>query len=130
MAVVGAILLWKATEYKSTLSRFRSLDQRKFTPDVFLAGDFLVITTFDNLHERMEALARESQHNNVKISLNTSGIESCMKTNFSQVAHPLNFSKNNFALLKARPNSNLSTADLVFSLQAQVVFLPAIFQPF
>ena len=38
------------------------------------------------------------------------------KTNFSEVVHPLNFSKNNFPFLKARPNSYLFTADLVFSL--------------
>ena len=54
----------------------------------------------------------------VNIAHNSSCVESflCMKTNFSEVVHPLNFSKNNFPLLKARPNSYLFTADLVFSL--------------
>ena len=35
---------------------FQSFDQRKFTPlnNVFIAGYFLAIITFDNLHERME----------------------------------------------------------------------------
>ena len=95
---------------------FRSFDQRKFTPlnNVFLAGDFLAIITFDNLHERMETWL---EHNTVNISVNTSCVESCKKkTNFSEVVHPLNFSENNFPLLKARPNSYLFTADLVFSL--------------
>ena len=44
-------------------------------------------------------VARESQHNAVNISVNTSCIELCMKTNFSEVVRPLNFSKNNFPLL-------------------------------
>ena len=61
-------------------------------------------------------VARESQHNNVNISVNTSCIELCTKTILSQVAHPLNFSKNNFLLLKARSNSYLFTANLAFSL--------------
>ena len=42
-------------------------------------------------------------------------VVSCAKTNFSEVVHPLYFSKNKFPLLKARPNSYLFTADLIFS---------------
>ena len=69
-------------------------------------------------------MARESEHNTVNISVNTSCVESCKKKTFqevqekkiSEVVHPLNFSENNFPLLKARPNSYLFTADLVFSL--------------
>ena len=67
-------------------------------------------------------VARESQHNTVNISVNTSRVESCTTTNFSEVVHPLNFSKNNFPLLKARPNTYLFTDDFVFSLKAKVVF--------
>ena len=71
-------------------------------------------------------MTRESQHNTVNFSVNTSCVESCTKTNFSEVVHPLNFSKNNFPLLKARPNSYLFTDDLVFSLKAKVFFFPPI----
>ena len=53
-------------------------------------------------------------------------VVSCTKTNFSEVVHHLHFSKNNFPLLKARPNFYLFTADLVFSLKAQVVLPPFI----
>ena len=59
-------------------------------------------------------VASESQHNTVNISVNTSCVEVCTKTSFSEVVHPLNFSKNNFPLLK--PNSYLFTAEVVFSL--------------
>ena len=86
---------WKTSAHACSwlfLARFRSLDQWKFTPlnNVVVAGDFLAITTFDNLHERMETL---------KISVNTLCVESCTKTKFSEVVHPQNFSKNNFPLL-------------------------------
>ena len=76
-------------------------------------------------------MARESQHKTVNISDNSSCVESfsCTKTNFSEVVHPLNSSKNTFPLLKARPNSYLFTADLVFSLYAQVVLFPQYLDP-
>ena len=73
-------------------------------------------------------VARESQHNTVNISVNTSCVESCTKTHFLEVVHPLNFSKNNFPLLKARSNSYLFSADLVFSLKAKVLHIPNHFE--
>ena len=79
----------------------------KFTPlnNCVLEGDFLAITTFDNNPIQQEVWHTEHFMRRVV---------SCKKTNFSEVLHPLNFSKNNFPLLKAGPNYYLFTADLVF----------------
>jgi len=84
--------------------------------DLVLAGDFLAIITFD----KMEIDEFWEQSHSTRGLWHTQHfmrwVVSCTKTIFSEVVHPLNFSKNNFPLLKARPNSYLFTADLVFSL--------------
>ena len=67
-------------------------------------------------------VAGERQHNTVNISVNTSCIESCTKTNFSEVVQPLNFSKNNVPLLKARPNSIFSLPTLFFHFKQKSFF--------
>ena len=120
---------WKTSAHAWSwlfLARFRSFDQSKFTPlkNVVLAGDFLAHYHFWQFAWTDRNVARESQHNTVNISVNTLCVKSCTRTIFLEVVHPLNFSKNNFPSLKARPNSYTFTADLVFSLKAKVFFSP------
>ena len=105
------------------LVRFQSFDQWKFTPlnNVVLAGDFLAITTLTRWN------LTNFENNPIQQEVSDISNTSCVASNFSKVVHSLHFSKNNFPLLKARPNSFIfSLSTLFFHFKHRWFFSPII----